>query len=103
MSSPQKVKGSAFERLAAEILNNLVRKSLWKRVAGSGAFGTIMNEPGLNSDVKGKVESISQEFKVECKVGYNPPRVQEVKQFLLKKEWLDKIAEEAKHSYEFLC
>jgi hypothetical protein len=99
MSSPQKRKGSDFERLAAEILNKLIRKSLWKRVAGSGALGTIMAEPTLSSDVKGKVESIPQEFKIECKVGYNPSKDKEVKAFTLKKEWLDKIREEANRSY----
>lgn len=99
MSNPQKIKGSQFERDAAEILNNLVRKSLWKRVAGSGALGTIMHEPGLSSDVKGKVESIPQEFKIECKVGYNNSKDGGVKQFTLKKEWLDKIRMEADQSY----
>jgi hypothetical protein len=100
MSNPQKIKGSNFERLAAELLNKLVRKSNWKRVAGSGALGTIMHEPALSSDVKGTVASIPQEFKVECKVGYNSASKESgVKQFTLKKEWLDKIAEEAKQSY----
>jgi hypothetical protein len=94
MTSMQKRKGSDWERAAAEILNNLIKKSLWKRVAGSGAFGTIMIEPTLSSDVKGKVLSIPQEFKVECKVGYGGAT-----QFALKKEWLDKVKEEANRSY----
>lgn len=94
MTSSQKRKGSQWERDAAEILNRLIKKSIWKRVAGSGAFGTIMIEPALSSDVKGKVESIPQEFKVECKVGYGGAT-----QFALKKEWLDKIKEEAARSY----
>lgn len=97
--NPNKVKGSSFERLLAEILNKLVRKSSWRRIAGSGALGTIMREPLLSSDVRGKVESISQQFNVECKVGYNSSVGKEVKQFTLKKEWLDKVAEEAKGSY----
>lgn len=99
MSSPQKRKGSDFERLAAELLNKLVRKSFWKRVAGSGALGTIMHEPGLSSDVKGKVDSIPQEFKVECKVGYNPSADKAVKSFRLEKEWLDKVQMEADQSF----
>jgi hypothetical protein len=99
MPSPQKIKGSQFERDAAEILNRLINKSFWKRVAGSGALGTIMHEPSLNSDVKGKVNSIPKEFKVECKVGYNNSKTEGVKQFTLKKEWLDKVRQEADNSY----
>lgn len=94
MTSMQKRKGSQWERDAAEILNSLIKKSLFRRVAGSGALGTIMFEPSLSADVKGKVESIPQEFKIECKVGYGGAT-----QFALKKEWLDKIKEEAARSY----
>lgn len=99
MANPNKRKGSDFERAAAEILNTSVKRSLWKRVAGSGALGTIMGEPALSSDVKGQVLSIPQEFKVECKVGYNSAKESGIKQFTLKKEWLDKIREEADRSY----
>ncbi len=99
MTNPQKRKGSDFERLTAELLNKLIKKSIWKRIPSSGAIGTIMMEPGLTSDVKGKVESIPQEFKVECKVGYNSSKVEGVKQFVLKKEWLDKVNQEALASY----
>ena len=94
MANPMKLKGSQWERDAAEIMNKLVRRSIWKRVAGSGAIGTIMAEPLLNSDVKGNVESIPQPFKVECKVGYGGAT-----QFTLKKEWLDKVKAEAQNSY----
>jgi len=99
MPSPQKIKGSTFERLAAEILNRLVKNSFWRRVAGSGALGTIMHEPTLSSDVKGKIASFSKEFKVECKVGYDPSTNREVKSFNLQKLWLDKIRKEADGSY----
>jgi hypothetical protein len=99
LSNPNKIKGSQFERDAAELLNKNVRKSRWQRVAGSGALGTIMHEPTLSSDVKGRVESIPQEFKVECKVGYNNSKAEGVKQFTLKKEWLDKVQQEANQSY----
>jgi hypothetical protein len=99
MSNPNKIKGSQFERDAAELLNKYIKKSSWRRIAGSGALGTIMHEPLLSSDVKGKVQSIPQEFKVECKVGYNTSKVQGVKQFNLKKEWLDKVKQEADQSY----
>lgn len=99
MSNPQKIKGTQFEKQATEILNTLIKDSVFKRVPGSGMLGTILGESGLVSDIKGKVDSISKEFKIEAKVGYNPPRVVEVKQFLLKKEWMDKIKREAEQSF----
>ncbi len=99
MSNPQKIKGTEFEKLAAALLNALIDKSLWKRVPGSGMLGTILGESTLVSDVKGKVNSIAKEFKVECKVGYNSSKVAGVKQFVLKKEWLDKVKEEADRTF----
>lgn len=94
-----KVKGSAFERLAVDILNMLVENSKWKRIPGSGAIGTSLLEPLLTSDIVGKVDSIQRRFKMEAKVGYNSSKVEGVKQFVLKKEWLDKVGEEAKASF----
>lgn len=94
MTSMQKRKGSQWERDLAELFNRYIKKSLWKRVAGSGALGTIMVEPTLNSDVKGRVASIAQEFKVECKVGYGGAT-----QLTVKKEWFDKVREEALRSF----
>jgi Holliday junction resolvase len=94
MTGAAKRKGNQWERDLAELLTSLVKKSIFKRVAGSGAFGTIMVEPSLSSDVKGKVESIPQEFKVECKVGYGGAT-----QLTVKKEWFDKVREEAARSY----
>lgn len=95
----QKVKGTAFENLLTDLLSKHIDKSEWKRVPGSGAMGTVMGEPILTGDVRGKVESIPQNFKIECKVGYNSSKNKAVKQFTLKKEWLDKIGEEAKADY----
>lgn len=99
MSNPNKIKGSSFERLAVGLLSGMLKKSNWKRIVGSGAIGTFMNEPLLTGDVSGSIDSFSKRFKVECKVGYNSSKDKEVKQFTLKKEWLDKIAEEAKNNY----
>lgn len=95
MSSPQKRKGSDFERLAVEILNAIIKGADFKKVPGSGSLGTALFEPLLTADVKGKVESIPQEFKIECKVGYNTSKDAGIKQFTLKKEWLDKVRKEA--------
>jgi hypothetical protein len=99
MTNPQKVKGSAFERLAVELLNSLIKNSTWKRVPGSGAIGTSLDEPLLQADIVGKVESIPKRFRVEAKVGYNSSKDREVKQFTLKKEWLDKVKLEAENSF----
>jgi len=94
MSSPQKIKGTKFERDIAEWLTNNITNSSWKRVPGSGAIGTIVGEPFLTGDINGVVDSIGKKFKVEAKVGYGGE-----KQFALKREWLEKIKEEADASY----
>lgn len=94
MGNPMKAKGSAFERLAVEILNTLVKNSIWKRIPGSGAIGTVLGEPLLTSDIIGIVSAIPKRFKVEAKVGYGGAT-----QFTLKKEWLDKVAKEAEGSF----
>jgi len=94
MVNKQKIKGTTFERDMTEILNELVHNSSWKRVPGSGAIGTIIGEPFLTGDINGSVASIEKTFKAEAKVGYGGAT-----QFALKKEWLDKIREEADGAY----
>lgn len=94
MSSPQKRKGTDFENLAVEILNKLIKGSRWKRIPGSGAIGTILNESFLTGDITGTVQSIPRKFKVEAKVGYGGAT-----QLSLKKEWLDKVREQADCDY----
>lgn len=95
MSNPQKRKGSDFERLAVEILNAIIKDADFKKVPGSGSLGTALFEPLLTADVTGKVKSIPQTFKIECKVGYNTSKDSGIKQFTLKKDWLDKVRAEA--------
>lgn len=90
MSNPMKKKGSDFERLAVEIFNNIIDNSKWKRIPGSGAIGTSLEEPLLTSDIVGIVDALPKRFKVEAKVGYGGAT-----QFTLKKDWLDKIRLEA--------
>lgn len=94
-----KRKGSDFERLAVEILNTLIKDAEFKKVPGSGALGTTLLEPLLTADIVGTVNSIPKKFKIECKVGYNSSKDKEVKQFTLKKEWLDKVIREANASF----
>lgn len=90
----QKRKGSDFERLATDTLNRLVKRSLWKRIPSSGALGTIMHEAILTSDINGIVDALPKKVKLEAKVGYGGAT-----QFTLKKEWLDKVKEEANSAY----
>jgi hypothetical protein len=94
MPNAQKRKGSDWERQAVEILNANIKRGLFKRVPGSGAIGTFLNEPMLTSDIKGRVDSIDKELKIECKVGYGSAT-----QFTMKKLWLDKVREESDASY----
>lgn len=92
----QKIKGDDWERLVVELLNKHVANSVWKKIPASGAMGTTLGEPLLTGDVKGDIEGFYKKVKAECKAGYNSSTNKEVKQFTLKKEWLDKIGEEAK-------
>jgi len=94
MPNPQKRKGSDWERQAVEILNANIKRGVFKKIPGSGAIGTFLNEPMLTSDLKGKVDSFEKEFKIECKVGYGSAT-----QFTMKKLWLDKVKEESDNSY----
>ena len=97
--NPQKRKGSAWERQAVAILNEHIKSSKWFRISGSGAIGTIIDEPILMGDIKGKVDSVPKKFKGEAKVGYSNRKEGEAKSFTMQKEWLDKIREEADLDY----
>lgn len=101
MTNKQKIKGTDFENQVVDFLNKHIENSFWKRVVGSGAIGTQMGEPLLTGDVKGEVEGFYKKFKGECKAGYNSSVNKEIKQFTLKKEWLDKIKMEAEALHAF--
>lgn len=89
-----KRKGSEFEREAVKLLTEEIKDSKWKRVPTSGAIGTRMEIPLLFSDLIGEVKGFPKRLRGEAKAGYGGS-----KQFTLKKEWLDKIFEEAKSTY----
>jgi Holliday junction resolvase len=89
-----KVKGNIFEREAVTMLTELIEGSEWKRVPTSGAIGTKMEIPLLFSDLVGKVNRFPKKLRGEAKAGYGGK-----KQFTLRKEWLDKIFQEAKSTY----
>jgi len=89
----QKRKGNNFEREAAEKLKELLDGN-WKRIAGSGALGTNMQEPLLGGDLVGKIDAFPKTFRLEAKVGYGG-----AKQLTFQKEWLEKIRLEAERTY----
>ncbi len=99
--SKSKNKGSGFERDAVNLLNGKIKNSRFRRIPGSGAIGTIMIEPLLTADISGTVEGFPKTFKIEAKVGYNSSTNKEIKQFTLKKEWLDKVKMQAENNYSF--
>lgn len=96
-----KIKGTGWENDAVEELEKLIDGSIWKRVIGSGAYGTAMGEPLLMSDLVGAIPGYPKKFRVECKVGYSNSKEGETKSFNLQKLWLDKLKEEALGSYSF--
>jgi hypothetical protein len=88
-----KRKGADFERKIAKLLTDKLKQGIFKRVAGSGAFGTISDEPYFMGDLNGEVYGLPRRFKLEAKIGYGGST-----QMTLKKKWLDKILEEASHT-----
>lgn len=90
--NPNKDKGTRWERDAVKLLNEQF-PSTWKRIPGSGAFGTRIEVPILKGDLAGKYYFLPRKFLGEAKAGYGGT------QMTVKKEWFDKIAEEAGESY----
>lgn len=93
MVNKNKRKGSDWERKLVEILNENLQGT-FKRIPGSGAIGTLLDEGRLTGDVVGKVKGLSKELRIECKTGYGGS-----KQLTIQKEWLDKIGEEAENTF----
>jgi len=88
-----KRKGANYERKVVRYINSKLKNGKFKKVAGSGAIGTIEGEPYLMGDINGIVEGFNRRFKLEAKVGYGGS-----KQIALKKIWLDKIKEQAEYT-----
>ena len=95
MVNRNKIKGTKWENDATKKLNTFAGH--WKRVPGSGAMGTILNEPLLVGDIKGKtMDFLNKDFVLEAKTGYGG-----AKQLAIQKEWFDKIAEEADMNFAY--
>jgi len=87
-----KNKGNRWERDAANILNEKFPDT-WKRIALSGALGTILKEPLLEADLLGKYNHMDRKIAGEAKVGYGGLSM------TIQKEWFDKIAQTAAKLY----
>lgn len=94
MGNPKKAKGSQWVRDAVKLLAILCPESYWKVIPGSGALGTILEEPLLGGDIVGRIVPLGKTIRAEAKVGYGG-----AKQFALKREWLTKIREEAERTH----
>jgi len=94
MSKKQKVKGVKWERDAVKLLQEAFPDGKFRRVAGSGAIGTIMDEPLLAGDILAVFPNFPREFRAEAKVGYGGAT-----QMAIKREWFEKIKEEARGTY----
>jgi len=89
----QRRKGDDYEREAAKFLEKVL-DGKWKRIAGSGALGSLMDEPELQGDIVGKIHSFPKKFRFDAKVGYGGAT-----QLTIKRKWLEKIRAEADASY----
>lgn len=94
MVNKNKRKGDAWERELVKILNEKIIGADARRIPGSGSIGTYLNLPILQGDVVLKVDDFPKEFKFEAKVGYGGST-----QMAVKKEWFDKVAEEAERTF----
>lgn len=92
MPNPQKIKGTRWERDSVKLLNEKFPE-VWRRIALSGALGTILNMPVLMPDISGKYEHMDKGIVGECKVGYGG------KQMRIEKQWFDGIREIAGKNY----
>jgi hypothetical protein len=87
--NPAKRSGTYFEDKVANHFDEQARTTA-TRVSGSGAFGTMSKEPRLMGDVRIRWEQLDKPVLGECKFGYGGKT-----QLTVKKEWVDKIVEEA--------
>lgn len=97
--SKQKRKGNDFERQIAEHLNSNLLDGHFKKIPSSGAIGTQLGESLLTGDLNGEICGFPKKLKGECKSGYSNKSGAEARSLTLKKEWLDKIKEEADTNY----
>lgn len=88
-----KDKGKRWERDAVVELNKQF-PATWKRVIGSGAFGTIMGIDDLRGDMVGRYYFLPFKIRAEAKTGYGGAT-----QLAIKREWFEKIRFEAEMNF----
>lgn len=93
MMVKSKDKGKRWERDAVMVLNEQF-PATWKRVVGSGAFGTIMDIDDLRGDLAGRYYFLPFKIRAEAKTGYGGAT-----QLALKREWFEKIRYEAEKNF----
>jgi len=96
MSNANKRKGYDWEKLVEDLMNKHTPFS-WKRIPGSGAFGSVMNIVELQGDLIGRYDFFPFRFRGEAKVGYGG-----TKQITVKREWFNKIREESEKNWNDL-
>lgn len=94
MVNKSKQKGTRWENDLVDLLNENLVMAKAKRIPGSGALGTIIEEPILQGDIRVIVEGLPRDFRMEAKVGYGGK-----KQLTVQREWFNKIKREADNSY----
>jgi hypothetical protein len=94
MVNKQKIKGTQWENQIVGLIQDNIKNSKAKRIAGSGAIGTSLQEPLLTGDIIIDFKSFPKKFRAEAKVGYGGE-----KQLTLKRDWFNKIKAEAESSY----
>lgn len=92
MPNPQKRKGTRWETDSVKLLNQKF-PNVWRRIAMSGALGTMLDMPILMPDISGKYEHMSNGIVGECKVGYGG------KMMTIQKDWFDHIRGVAAKNY----
>lgn len=84
-------KGKSWEKEFVEIM----RSHGWnfKRVPGSGLFGTTMKIPMLLADVVGEIPGLGRKLRFECKFGYGSTGAMK-----FNVGWIKKVATEARQT-----
>lgn len=83
--NPSKRKGDRWEReLAKDLISGGAQEA--KRIPGSGALGTVLNEARLTADVYAKYKFLNRPLKIEAKYGYGG-----LTQMAIKREWMEKV------------
>jgi len=89
-------KGKAFERETAVLAGESAKgKKYGRRIARSGAIGTVEGIAQLAGDVRWMLPWLDSEIHLECKHGYDKSKTDQ-KTMTIYKEWFDKHMAQSK-------